>query len=302
MPPTTHSRNPCRACNDSPVSIGGVPRRPGRGRRDNGLIAAEYAVAGDVDPRVGEHLLDVLGAGGIAAYLQPAADLHPVTRTTTMPSRPTDRLYVDREHLATARDYLAQLAEPGSTPAGSGRSPAEPAIAPAPDTGPREPGAAPEAAAEVDAAWAQIVAEYDADPPAEQTPWPDSENVDAGRAAEGPAPRPATAPPLRRLDHPSLLDALDTFGADLPDEDEGSYTPPPPPPLPRPSATTVVAVLAIAVGFLLFMRPTLMPLDQDLARVLGFAGVLAGVVALIWRLRPGDEEDGEQDPEDGAVV
>ena len=31
-----------------------------RGRRDNGLVAAEYAAAGDVDPRVGEHLLDVL--------------------------------------------------------------------------------------------------------------------------------------------------------------------------------------------------------------------------------------------------
>src|SRR5258705_46094 len=70
-----------------------------RGRRDNGLIAAAYAAAGDVDPRVGEHLLDVLGLRGIAAYLQPAADLHPVTRTTTLPTRPTDRLYVDRAHL-----------------------------------------------------------------------------------------------------------------------------------------------------------------------------------------------------------
>ena len=80
-----------------------------RGRRDNGLVAAAYAAAGDVDPRVGEHLLDVLGLRGIAAYLQPASDLHPVTRTTTLPSRPTDRLYVDRAHLETAREYLAQL-------------------------------------------------------------------------------------------------------------------------------------------------------------------------------------------------
>ena len=51
------------------VSAGGARR----GRRDNGLDAADYAVAGDVDPRVGEHLLDVLAAGGIAAYLQPSA-------------------------------------------------------------------------------------------------------------------------------------------------------------------------------------------------------------------------------------
>ena len=50
------------------------------GRRDNGLVAAEYAAAGDVDPRVGEHLLDVLALDGIAAYLRPSTDLHPVTR------------------------------------------------------------------------------------------------------------------------------------------------------------------------------------------------------------------------------
>ena len=86
-----------------------------RGRRDNGLDASEYAVAGDVDPRVGEHLLDVLAAGGIAAYLQPSADLNPVTRTTTVPSRPVDRLYVDRSHLRTARDYLTQLADESAT-------------------------------------------------------------------------------------------------------------------------------------------------------------------------------------------
>src|SRR5207244_6330018 len=81
-----------------------------RGRRDNGLVAAAYAAAGDVDPRVGEHLLDVLAVRGIAAYLQPASDLPPVTRTPTLPSRPTDRLFVDREHLPTARGFLAQLA------------------------------------------------------------------------------------------------------------------------------------------------------------------------------------------------
>src|SRR3982074_2751057 len=81
------------------------------GRRDNGLEAAESAAAGDVDPRVGEHLLDVLALDGIAAYLRPSTDLHPVTRSSTLPGRPTDRLYVDRAHLATARDYLARLAE-----------------------------------------------------------------------------------------------------------------------------------------------------------------------------------------------
>ncbi|MCW2608857.1 MAG: hypothetical protein JWM15_103, partial [Cryptosporangiaceae bacterium] len=96
--------------------------RSPRGRRDNGLDATEYAAAADVDPRVGEHLLDVLGLAGIAAYLQPSADLHPVTRTTTLPNRPTDRLFVDRRHLAEARDVIGSLdvgtgSEPAADPA-----------------------------------------------------------------------------------------------------------------------------------------------------------------------------------------
>ena len=75
------------------------------GRRNNGLFAAEYAVVGDVDPRVGEHLLDVLGNRGIAAYLQPSADQHPITRLTTLPGRPVDRLFVDRRELGAAREF-----------------------------------------------------------------------------------------------------------------------------------------------------------------------------------------------------
>src|SRR5215831_21211814 len=83
------------------------------GRRDNGLVAAEYAAVGDVDPRVGEHLLDVLLLDGIAAYLRPSSDLNPITRSSSLPKRPTDRLYVDRAHVATARDYVRRLAEEG---------------------------------------------------------------------------------------------------------------------------------------------------------------------------------------------
>src|SRR5215470_5458492 len=101
------------------------------GRRDNGLVAAEYAAAGDVDPRVGEHLLDVLALDGIAAYLRPSTDLHPVTRSSTLPGRPTDRLYVDRAHLATARDYLTRLAEEA---AAAPASPTASAAAPPPSS------------------------------------------------------------------------------------------------------------------------------------------------------------------------
>ena len=167
-----------------------------RGRRDNGLVAAAYAVAGDVDPRVGEHLLDVLGLRGIAAYLQPAADLHPVTRTTTLPSRPTDRLYVDRDHLQVARDVLAEL-DTGADPAGPDRGPGR--AGPAENTG---PGPAPPAtttpprgeamaADRVDDMFASIVADFDTDhgTGAGPRPWPDAEDL-AGGGPGGTGTRP----------------------------------------------------------------------------------------------------------------
>jgi hypothetical protein len=316
------------------VSAGGARR----GRRDNGLDAADFAVAGDVDPRVGEHLLDVLAAGGIAAYLQPSADLNPITRTTTFPARPTDRLYVDRTHLAVARDYLTRLAE-------------EPDTAGRPGTPASRPGGAPGAPSgnppDVDAAWARIVAGFhlDADPTA--PPWPSAENLDPTRENPDPTrerpdptrepgpPAGAGAPPGvradgppearaetdpgsgtarrlpsaadisgisvgRRPDEPSLLDGLDTFGAGLPDDaSDERYTPPPPPPLPRISKYAVVGVLGIVAGFALFLFPTLLPLDHDVTTLIGFTAIVAGFVTLVCRLRSGDEDD---DFDDGAVV
>jgi hypothetical protein len=259
-----------------------------RGRRDNGLSAAEYAAVGDVDPRVGEHLLDVLAVAGIAAYLQPATDLHPVTRTTTLPARPTDRLFADRAHLGTAREYLIRL-RADETAAGDD---------PTPPSGQPEP-------LDVDAAWEQIVAGFAADP---ATPrWPASEDLPDEPSERDERPtdeRPADGPRrnvLPQIDEPSLLDALDTFGADLPEatDDEG-YTPPPPPPLPRLSRPAVLGILAILAGLVLFFFPELLPIDGDLAMFLAIGSLIAGVVTLIWRLRPGGDEDDDSD--DGAVV
>ncbi|WP_405430550.1 DUF308 domain-containing protein [Micromonospora sp. NBC_00617] len=285
------------------MSAGGARR----GRRDNGLDASEYAVVGDVDPRVGEHLLDVLAAGGIAAYLQPSADLNPVTRTTTVPARPVDRLYVDRSHLTTARDYLTQLAD---------------------ESAPEQPPARDEP--DIDAEWAQIVAGFHTTSTADERPWPAAEDVDERDDREtrdeqtaGPLARSGadeagpTTTDVRRLpsatdfsgislgrgtrgDEPSLLDGLDTFGADLPDDEDEGYHPPPPPPLPRISKYAVVGALAVVVGFVLFLFPSLLPIDRSAVTLFGFTGILAGFVTLIWRLRPGDEND--DDPDNGAVV
>ena len=263
-----------------------------RGRRDNGLVAAVYAAAGDVDPRVGEHLLDVLGLQGIAAYLQPAADLHPITRTTTLPSPQTDRLWVDREHLDAARGYLAQLTS------GAAAGPAD--------------------EADVQEEFAKIIAGFDADLDTAGAPWPESENLSPDEPRKGLADGPEAGSPAKEPDSDlprwsqstvnlppperTLLDGLDTFGADLPDDDEEEgYTPPPPPPLPRISPAALASVLAIVFGVVLFFNPGLLGIDENLTMVLGFAGIIGGFITLIWRMRSGDDDD-DSDPDDGAVV
>jgi hypothetical protein len=278
------------------------------GRRDNGLVAAEYAAAGDVDPRVGEHLLDVLALDGIAAYLRPSTDLHPVTRSTLLPSRPTDRLYVDRAHVATARDYLDRLASEAER-----AEQAEDVIgADALTAAGEQPRAAGPAltGADVDAAWAEIVAGYDAT--AERPPGaPAPPGGAAGgaprvdRRPEPPEPEPTTyrrsayTPPH---DEPSILDGLDTFGADLPDGDEDRFTPPEPPPMPRPTMPTVLAIIGIVGGLAVFLKPDLLSfLDESLSMFLGFTAIVSGFGTLVWRLRPGDEDD-DIDPDNGAKV
>jgi hypothetical protein len=268
------------------VTAGGARR----GRRDNGLDAADYAVAGDVDPRVGEHLLDVLAAGGIAAYLQPSADLNPILRTTTLPARPTDRLYVDRVHLSEAREQLDKLTG-GALP-----------TPPTPKAGNRP--AAGGSQSDVDAEWAKIVAGFHTK--VDQEPWPEAEGI-----ATPPKDPPKTLPNAvdisgiqlnrRRTDpqppDPSLLDALDELDGD--DEDE-RYVPPPPPPLPRLSKYAIAGILGVLVGFVLFIRPTLLPIDRMYVTLIGFSAIVAGAVTLVWRLRSGDDD--EDDYDDGAVV
>ncbi|HEX6873192.1 MAG TPA: DUF308 domain-containing protein, partial [Micromonosporaceae bacterium] len=113
------------------------------------------------------------------------------------------------------------------------------------------------------------------------------------------AGRNPTAPPER--DEPSLLDGLDTFGANLPDEENEGYTPPAPPPVPRPSLPTVLGVAGIVGGLVVFLKPSLLPMAENTSMILGFIAIVAGFATLVWRLRPGDDDE-DPDPDFGAKV
>jgi hypothetical protein len=244
-----------------------------RGRRDNGLDAVDWRAIDDLDPRVSEDVLAALGARGIAAYVQPTMDIDPITRSATVPSRPTDRLYVDRQRVEAARACLRQLLD-----------------------------APTRATRDLDAAFAGIVADFDR-PTDEPAGWPAVENVTSTTVEPVPEPaRPAGPLDARSVTEPSLLDALDSFGADLPDEPAERFVPPPPPPLPRLSRQTVLGTLAIVAGLALLLgQPDVLSLDRSTTIVLGFATVLGGTVALILRLRPGTDPD-DSYPDDGARV
>ncbi|MGI8880502.1 MAG: hypothetical protein ACR2KJ_08365 [Jatrophihabitans sp.] len=57
-------------------------------RRGNGLLASNFVALADVDPRLGEHLLDLLRLADVPAYLEPSAADQGRT------GGPRDRLYV----------------------------------------------------------------------------------------------------------------------------------------------------------------------------------------------------------------
>ena len=172
------------------------------------------------------------------------------------------------------------------------------------------PPAEPTAEPDIEAEWAKIVAGFHTTVDPTAPPWPASEEVKPATEPARGGPEPATADePVtynrRRTDRqePSLLDGLDTFGADLDEDDDPDderYIPPPPPPLPRLSKYAVMGVLGVVVGFALFLFPQLLPISRDYVTLLGFTAIVTGAVMLVWRLRSGDDEDDDFD--DGAVV
>ena len=232
-----------------------MSERRGRGRRDNGLDASLWSPLRDVDPRVGEHLLDVLQAAGIAAYLEPSADVGPYTRTVFLPSPPLDRLFVDRSRRAEARGVVDEYAPPGADGAPAG--------------GDRRRGPAPERAAvrpdlDEDAEWARIVSAFEAE---------HGRPVVTGQPSDAPPPPPH---------EPALLDR--------PDE---HFEPPVPPPIPAPAPASLYAVLLVAAGLLLVAAPGVLRLSSDVGLVLGVLAIAAGAAMFVSRLRDRSPDDGD---------
>lgn len=84
----------------------------GRGRRSNGLPAADWGALVDLDPRLSEALLASLGAAGVAAYVEPASGEDAFSRAAQHPARPLDRLWVDPVRADAARQVVtAEVAE-----------------------------------------------------------------------------------------------------------------------------------------------------------------------------------------------
>lgn len=310
-----------------------------RGRRDNGLDAVAFVPLVDVDPRVGEHLLDVLGSAGVPAYLEPSVDVEPYTRALSLPSPPTDRLYVDRDQRREAREIVEAETPHGTRPRPQSRDDE-------PSHGLTD--------AEEEKAWQAIVASFDAPPPAPQVerrdhyrpaareegpaaagpagegdvleggsrtyrdrddlvsdPWSDPDTPRRRRSRGGPAdtdPLPTgkdldRAAEARAKHEADEADAADDLWVEGPptvgDATDEHFEPPPPPPYPRPSRHAVFATLLLALGILFLATPRWLGLDDRSGMTLGVVSILAGGVLLVLRLRDTRGDDG---PDDGAIV
>lgn len=226
--------------------------------RGNGLTAAQYAALADLPPDDASAALVRLAGHRVAAYAHPA------------PARPgVDRLYVDADATDQARQVLADLLHPAGT---ADR-------------------------AEVETAFADIVAGF-ADTAADPVPrWPTVEDLDAPRSA--PSGDDAASSRVVRSARGWDVPDAEPEPAPEPVDPDDRFVPPPPPPLPETDAGTRFAWAAVVSGPALLLAAAVTGW-QPPQWMLGLAavGFVGGFVALVARLkdRPDDDPDG------GAVV
>ncbi len=176
------------------------------------------------------------------------------------------------------------------------------------DPGPPRPDdAGRRAPLDEEAAWAQIVAGFGAEPDGPGG-WPAAEDL-PDEDGPAPGPEPAPGPAGRGAGIPVIPKAYVVkapppgprdWELDGPD-DEGHFVPPEPPPLPDADVTTKFAWLAVLGGPALMLAYVLSGTEMPAwAMVVGVGGFLGGFGTLIARMRDPDEDD--DDPHGGAVV
>lgn len=241
-------------------------------RRDNGLRAPTYARLDDVETQLVDELLDRLRQAGVAAYSAPTPGRRGPYGDTVPPVAPSDSVYVDAAHRATAQQvadtYLREVRD--------------------------------------DLAWSDIVAGFDIDLHEEVPRWPVSEDVDpeAGSGRESAPLGPTigfdslrdTAP------GPPVVEPAGGAARRRTDDDaEDHFRPPPPPPLPDIDRISRFAWAGALGGPLLLVVAALAGVQlEGWVGLLALASFMAGFVTLVARMK--DRPPTDSGPDDGAVV
>lgn len=280
-------------------------------RRDNGLRADQFVALADVDPRLGEHLLDLLRLADIAAYLEPSTDPRVAVRYPV--SGPVERLYVHADQRQEARAVVVAAAHEAG----------ESAETIAADEPPPPPSAARTDVLDgidTDAEFARIVQAFSG-PSAPPPSVPDPINrrgIDPADLVLDPDPDPDRD--LNRADDdeavtPAALDAAAEaaaqariaaerdaeFALEAAEDEDDHFYPPPAPPFPVPTANTVGAVLLMILGILVLLRGDVFGLDSNTSFPASIILLLAGSALIIRGLRD-RPEPGEEPEDDGAEV
>ena len=251
--------------------------------RDNGLTAANYSPLVELDPPLIEQVLDLLAHSGIAAFVEPVEGQRGPYQDVQLPDRVVVQLQVDRERVDDARIAVAAQV---------------PALRAAflADSAARDDRSAM-AAAEVDAAWARIVAGYDG-PTNPVGPWSAAEDVD-GSVTPTSGGSGLSERLVRRSDSEPSVTWDD--GWENADDPDNHYVPPPPPPLPQVDGVTRLAWLGILGGPLFILITSILGLQMEswvvFLALLAFCGGIATLVA-----RMGDHPSQDDGWDDGAVV
>lgn len=130
---------------------------------------------------------------------------------------------------------------------------------------------------DTDAAFADIIASWRAEPDAPR--WPTEEHTTEQHPGDQ---NPAGADPTPAKHRPD-------------DGDGDHFEPPEPPPLPVPGPRTLGGLLLLAIGVLLLIQPSLLSLGEQVGTPLGLLAATAGIGWLVLGLRNGPPPEGWDD-------